>query len=50
MHTENTYIVHDEHGDIDAYDDEQYIYFIFLFKTNFIYIRTILLVLPTDEL
>ena len=50
MHTENTYIVHDGYGDIDAYDDQQYIYFIFLFMTNFTYIRTILLVLVTDEL
>ena len=46
-HTENTYIVHDVYGNIDAYDDEQYIYFIFLFMTNFIYIRTILLILIT---
>ena len=50
MHTENTYIVHDDYGDNDAYDSEQYVYVIFLFMTNFPYIRTILLVLVTDEL
>ena len=40
----------DDHGDSDTYDDEEYIEFTFLLMTDFIYIRTILLVFVTDEL